>query len=65
MSAFSKDEDQIWAAITKNEVIGEMLRIGGDQYHVAVRVKVVEYAEDVFVVWLAVGVRYVRVSSFK
>lgn len=65
MSATTKDEEQSWTAITKNEIINEILSMNGDQYSVAIRAKIVDYVEDVFVVWLAVGVKYVKVNTFK
>ena len=65
MSAYTKDEEQLWTAITKNDVISEMLALSGDQFHIAIRAKIIEYAEDVFVIWLAVGIKYIRVNNFK
>jgi hypothetical protein len=51
----------MFKTMEKNAVCEEILGARGDLVHYAIRVKIVPYPEDVYAVWVIIGVRYLEV----
>lgn len=56
-----KNAVKIFEQMKVNPVCEEILNIIGDQIHYAVRAKIVTYPENVFAVWVCVGVHYIEI----
>lgn len=56
-----KNVEAMFETIRLNPVGEEILNVIGDQINYSVRVKVVSYPEEVFSVWVMIGVHYVDV----
>lgn len=57
------DDAKIGELIFANEFVRTTVMTQGDQFHVAVRCKMFEYFEDIFVVWLGIAVKYIKVNK--
>lgn len=51
----------MFSLVTNNPVGEEILSMIGDQIAYGVRVKVVQYPEDVCAVWLIIGIQYIEI----
>ena len=45
----------------RNPNCEEIVKANGDQVHFCMRSKIVNYFEDVFAVWVVIGIRYIPV----
>lgn len=56
-----KNSVKMFETIRMNGVAEDILNTLGDQINFAVRVKIVPYPEDIFALWVIVGVHYVEI----
>ena len=56
-----KNPISIFEVIRSNAVGEEILNILGDQINYAVRVKIVTFPENIFAVWIIIGVHYIEI----